>query len=546
VGIVSDSTDRMGGTIRAAVVPAVLAAAAVWVFSPITRGDFFLDDLVRLYDLKNWGWTKLILSPHGGHLLSTSNASYWLFDRVFGLAPAAWFMVVLAVHVINVLLLYDVTRRVVEDRRVAFLASTLWGVAPIQVGALGWLAAFGNALVAATLLLLLRELTLAAARTRPPSAPRIAWWYVLALLGATSFGFGLAVAMVLPVVGYLFLCGVPGRGRATVWLAGMVGLVPLVYVAQHTLYRAWFDVPLPWAAPVVPPSSPEAVMRAAVDTGRLLVALVSYGVGALLLGAYGYGGDAVDLRLLGEHPVGESFVTLHVLSGLVALCLLLALARAPRQERERTLALVLLLVASYGMVALGSTLTGRTTFLRDHGGDTALLGTVVRYHYVPTLVLALLLAGAAAPLVRRAPSPVVTGMLVVALVVLAPRVRADRGVVAKFVAELHGDPTHYDVLRHLEKAVRETPGRGPVNVQNLPLRVGVYILKTQSMPGWLGVFVIFNDTDSLAGRPLRFVESDAQLRSVLLAEGGTRSARLLVDPERGSRPDRTTGTGKAR
>jgi hypothetical protein len=85
-----------------------------------------------------------------------------------------------------------------------------------------------------------------------------------------------------------------------------------------------------------------------------------------------------------------------------------------------------------------------------------------------------------------------------------------------------------------------------VNVQNLPLRVGVYILKTQSMPGWLGVFVIFNDTDSLAGRPLRFVESDAQLRSVLLAEGGTRSARLLVDPERGSRPDRTTGTGKAR
>ena len=210
--IVSGSTDGMSGMIRAVTVAAVLAAAAVWVFSPITRGDFFLDDLVRLYDLKNWGWTKLILSPHGGHLLATSNASYWLFDRAFGLAPRAWFVVVLAVHVINVLLLYDVTRRMAGDRRLAFLASTLWGVAPVQVGVLGWLAAFGNALVATTLLLLLRELTLAVARTRPPSAPRIAWWYVLALLGATSFGFGIAVAMVLPVGGYLLLCGVPERG----------------------------------------------------------------------------------------------------------------------------------------------------------------------------------------------------------------------------------------------------------------------------------------------------------------------------------------------
>jgi hypothetical protein len=526
----------------AAVAPAVLAGAVVWVFWPITRGDFFLDDLVRLYDLKNWGWAKLILSPHGGHLLVTSNATYWLFDRAFGLVPPTWFMVVLVVHIVNVLLLYDVTRRVAGDRRIAFLASALWGVAPVQVGVLGWFAAFGNALVGTTLLLLLRGLTLAAARREPPHAPRIVWWYVLALLGATSFGFGMAVAMVLPVVGYLFLCGVPWRGRVTARLAGTVALVPIVYVMQQRLYDAWFDVPLPWTAPMVLPSSPEAIMRAAIDTGTLLAALLSYGVGALLLGTHGVGGSAVDLRLLGERPIGEGFVMLYVLSGLAALCLLLALARAPRQERQRALALVLLLVASYGMVALGSTLTGRTTFLRDHGAEVASLGGVVRYHYVPTLILAVLLAGAAAPLVRRAPSPVVTGMLLLVLVGLAPRLRADRTVVAEFVAELHDDPSHHEALRRLEKTVRETPGRGPVQVANWPLRVRVYILKSQSMPGWLGVFVIFNESNRLAGRVVRFTESDAQLRAALLAEGTTRSARLLVDPEGGAVLDRTTGT----
>jgi hypothetical protein len=81
-------------------------------------------------------------------------------------------------------------------------------------------------------------------------------------------------------------------------------------------------------------------------------------------------------------------------------------------------------------------------------------------------VLAVLLAGAAAPLARRAPSPVVTGVLVVAFIVLTPRVRADRSVVAKFVAELHGDPAHHEVLRHLEEIVRETPGTDPVRVEN--------------------------------------------------------------------------------
>jgi hypothetical protein len=53
--------------------------------------------------------------------------------------------------------------------------------------------------------------------------------------------------------------------------------------------------------------------------------------------------------------------------------------------------------------------------------------------------------------------------------------------------------------------------------------------------------VIFNESDRLAGRPVRFTESDAPLRAALLAEAGTRSARLLADPERNSRSDRPAG-----
>lgn len=55
-------------TVEALATVALCLAVAV-VFRPLLAGGVLLDDLVRLYDLANFGLGKLLLSPHGGHLL---------------------------------------------------------------------------------------------------------------------------------------------------------------------------------------------------------------------------------------------------------------------------------------------------------------------------------------------------------------------------------------------------------------------------------------------------------------------------------------------
>jgi hypothetical protein len=66
-----------------------LCLAVAVRFRPLLAGGFFLDDLVRLYDLANYGMARLLLSPHGGHVLVTSNGVYALLRWMFGL-DARW------------------------------------------------------------------------------------------------------------------------------------------------------------------------------------------------------------------------------------------------------------------------------------------------------------------------------------------------------------------------------------------------------------------------------------------------------------------------
>src|SRR5262245_29304638 len=73
------------------IVGAVLGIAIVLVFAPVLGADFFIDDIVRLYDLANYGLGKLVLSPQGGHPLFVSNTLYALFRWVFHLEPSRWF-----------------------------------------------------------------------------------------------------------------------------------------------------------------------------------------------------------------------------------------------------------------------------------------------------------------------------------------------------------------------------------------------------------------------------------------------------------------------
>src|SRR5262249_42903264 len=153
----------------------------------------------------NYGLLKLLLTPHGGHLLIASNGVYALCWGLLGLEPRRWFAALITLHALNTLLLFGLLRRLGCRTLVAGTMAALWALSPVQAGTVGWIAVFGHLLLGTVMLVWLRDVSGVAARDIPVGRGRAGFWWVLGLLAATSFGTGLGLAVVLAPTALLVL-----------------------------------------------------------------------------------------------------------------------------------------------------------------------------------------------------------------------------------------------------------------------------------------------------------------------------------------------------
>jgi len=125
---------------------------ALLVYLPILNNYFFLDDFLILHQLRNWPLGKFLTVHWAGHRVVVRQAFYAALYAVAGGHPAPYYAFLLALHAINVALVFTIVRTVTECPPLACLAAAMWGTCPLNGGALGWLAASGNVLVGTTTL----------------------------------------------------------------------------------------------------------------------------------------------------------------------------------------------------------------------------------------------------------------------------------------------------------------------------------------------------------------------------------------------------------
>ena len=150
----------------AAIVPVALAA---WVYFPITRSYFWADDFVCLASIRNDGFLDFVLRPFGGHNLLVRNLAFYVSYQLFGLEAGRYFWTVLLTHLLNVFLLFRILRNLTRSLTLACFGAALWGTSPVDYGALGWYAVYGQVLAATLLLVVLDQLTALAADGRLPT-----------------------------------------------------------------------------------------------------------------------------------------------------------------------------------------------------------------------------------------------------------------------------------------------------------------------------------------------------------------------------------------
>jgi hypothetical protein len=482
------------------VCPLLAVGFSVVVFAPITRSFFFGDDFCHFFNAMNQGLPTFAVQPWGGHVLLARNALLWPMFRVFGLESWPYFTLTLALHATNVYLVYRLLLRDTGSPAVGCIAAGTWGTLPLHAAALEWLSVQGQVLLSTCFLILL--LLLDGGRDRDGvSFGRAAGWGLLAFLASTSFGMGLAVAFTLPVLVWL-----SGRRVRTTAARFVLWATPLVALATYVAVRAL--VPSPVGPSVDSTVSPGAALADWRFGLAFAAALLQWGLSALVLGVFG--------------PAFPDPRTIRTVAAGCAVVLgALALVRMQSARRRQVLAVSLVVVLAYLLVA-----AGRGPFFVHLARFTATRSAMVpRYHYFPTLGLTIAAALAAWTLVPRAlHRQRWIGVTAVAAWLAVSAVGFARHPPPINLHEFERRETLAEVGR-LRTLAAAAPAGSVVVIPNQPFGPAARV--PCEVVGTAGLYLMASrGTDDLDGRVLRFVApqtaSDAAHRT------GGRVASLLV------------------
>jgi hypothetical protein len=479
-----------------ALVPLVATLVAWWSL-PDTY--FYADDFVHLFDLITLPLPRFLTQIWAGHLYLVRNTVFAGMYAAFGPDPRPWFWSVLLTHALNVLLLHRLILRLTGDDLIACMGATVWGTTPALEGALGWYAVYGQVLLTTLVCAVLGSLAGAIATGRTVSTARAFAWGALLAAGAACFGTGLGIAATFPLAVLLALETRQRSVRAAT-------VVALTAAATFAIYVVLWNRTPDFEPPARELMSSASIVAATPTVLALGAALLGFSASTLLLGPLDLDVGYPDATTLGA----AALVMAIVIAGWVA---------ADAARRRRLLWLAVLVVAACATIA-----AGRATVLVFLQVSIARSAGWPRYHYLLlALVTALLCLALAALRARgRAADALVTGgaavWLVARLVVLVVRPHA----INHHEAE-RADTTR--VVQAVQQAVAAAPPGGTVTIQNRPFgpaRLG------HLFPGWAAVFVITFPSNTVDGRPVRFVGGDAD--DALARQRGGRIAALLPPP----------------
>ena len=480
-----------------------VALAAV-AFHPIIHNYFRYDDFFCLFRIVNDPPLRFVLEPTGGHLLVVRNAVFWLFFELFGTRSEYYFAAVLLTHLLNVVLLFEIIRQLTASARLACFGAALWGVSPVSEGALGWYAVYGHVL--ATTLALAAVWHVA---RRPTEAPPFGWraatlWWLLLLASSASFGVGIGMALVFPGI-VLLLAGRRGLGPAA-W--AIVVAIPVSVVTAYDLGHA-YQAGL-YGQQSLDASTITAMAPFLKPVGEMLLHLVGFGIASLLLGL---------ARLHVTYPAAPASAAVAVFAGLVAL----ALAAGTAADRRRLLACALMVVGTYGVVALGR--GPLYIVVGSIGADRA--ASVARYHYLGPAALSVMLCLGLAwigarPAARRLPGGTLLAIFIAAA---APGAWANSATIDQHTdARLETER----VVNVMRAEIAAAPRGRAVSIKNVSFAATGFLVMADGrrFPGWVAVFEIFFPENIVDGRRVFFITDDPAVEAE--AAPGSRMASLLA------------------
>jgi hypothetical protein len=484
---------------------------ALIAYRGVPSGCLVGDDFLHLYQLTNEPLGPLLVRPYAGHLYIVSNLLFLLISRTAGAWDPPYFVAMLLLHLSAVGLLFGIVRVLTGSARIATIAAGTWGAAPLHAPTLAWFSVVGELLALVLSLVAVYGMTVRGAGQRIMTGAMASGLAVALVAAAASFGTGIAVAAISPL---LLVLLVP-RARRRRSVLGVFAAVPAVVAVLYlACQRASGPAPL----------DPLGLTFASTQwSGMLLVV-------RMFVGMLAFGAGRIVLGPLAPRDVLSSEGLTTTLAIGVGVLVVVGAWRVDVRTRAACGALLAAALAQYAIIAVGR---AATFVMMNRVGIAGAFGEA-RYHYAATALLVAALAvglhgfSAGTGMRRRLGRALALSWLGVAVIGLMWRPIAieTRPGVRNHVGEL---------LRVVNEEVDRASDGAAVYIPNRFFApVGPLLaLAPEAYPGWAAAFTFFFDANVVRGHRVFFVEGNPKVRAAAGQLAGSRIAELLVAPEDG-------------
>jgi hypothetical protein len=481
--------------------------ASFFVQVDVVGNHFIFDDYLHLYKMSNGPFWHTVLAPHGGHLLQSFNVMVWLVQHTVGANAGIYFLLALSIHLVSVRLVFEIVVVLTKRPALAAFGAALFGMSPFGEGSIGWMSVNGHVILTAAVLAVVLDVSKA---TRDPAHLTrrvLARDFILLLVAGTSFGTGFAAALAFGVVVAIW-DPIPAQRLRVIGHYGAVALAAvLLYFATITLYG---EAGGSKGVVDVVGRNLGALPKSAAMFGEL----VSFGAGGLLLGPVLVG----DVAMV---EAADAMGAAQAAAAFGAVFVIVALWFARPRERRVMLALLVLAMSGYGLIA----------FARYWAVEGA--SQLIRYHYLPPALFSLVLTVGLSQLLDRFVSRTIPGRRVFAVWLALAFVPAAMAVNKNDELMRIEQAIQFEQARaEIERALEAETDPFEVVIPNRPYFVRFFGGKPEDFPGLAAFFVMTHPDNVVEGRRVSFAATSRAEAEMASRQHGARIKELLVD-----RPD---------
>jgi hypothetical protein len=385
----------------------------------------------------------------------------------------------------------------------------IWGICPVNYGALAWYSAYGQILVGFFFLLFLYDLLRIEKGKILFSMNIVIRWSIYFFLMAASYGTGLAIACLSPIAILIILWKNNKKWEIAAATLPIIVVILLLFIFKDSIY--YF---LSGEVQNTKPVALSLALRYYKIILEMFIRMFSYGI--YCMAAF----PMLFFFSTMKYPTTAIFISIPVVILFIVLFL-------RSQEYRRHYAVL----SIFFLGLIGLTVYGRAPFYKYLNIAIDITSIAPRYYYVIfiiVLIILVLMADELLDIFPKIAKVIVPFVLIVIALSIYPSINLAKRI--DFVnTSVNEKKIYYNTITDIEKTIRAYPEGSSVFIDNkMNDPIPLFLPRDTDFPGKAAVFSIRYPNNTVENRRVYFVENDCRIADKNIEKKNWRISSLLV------------------